>query len=64
MRDRGAQALALGRATAHSRHVGRHPGLVDEDKPFRVEFELSFEPIFPPLGDVRAGLLACMRGLF
>jgi hypothetical protein len=64
VRDRGAQALALGRATAYSRHIGRHPGLVDEDKPFRVEVELSFEPIFAPFGDVGAGLLARVRGLF
>jgi hypothetical protein len=64
VRDHGAQALALGRATAYSRHVGRLPGLVDEDKPFGVEIELSFEPIFAPLGDVGTGLLARVRGLF
>jgi hypothetical protein len=64
VRDRGTQALALGRATAYSRHIGRHPGLIYEDEPFRVEIELPFEPVFAPLGDVGAGLLARVCGLF
>jgi hypothetical protein len=64
VRDGGAQALALERTAAESRNVGRYPRLIDEDEPFRVEVELPFEPVFAPLGDVGAGLLARVRGLF
>src|SRR6185312_1668822 len=64
VRDRGAQALALGRTAAYSRHVGRYPGLVDEDEPFRVKVELPFEPVLATLGDVGAGLLARVGSLF
>ena len=38
-------------------HVGRSPGLIDEDGAFGIEIELAFEPGFGPLQDVGAVLL-------
>jgi len=35
-----------------------------EHKAFRVEIELSLEPVLAPLHDVRSILLAGVRGLF
>ena len=64
MRNAGAQPLAFLCAPAFARHVGRGPGLVDEDEPFRIEIELALEPGFAPRLYVRAVLLARMGGLF
>lgn len=45
-------------------HVGRGPGLVEEDQALGVELQLVLEPALALLQDVRAGLLAGMRRLF
>jgi len=45
-------------------HVGRGPGLVDEDEVLRIEVDLALEPGAAPLQDVRAILLAGMSGPF
>ena len=64
MRNAGAQPLALRRAAVLARHIGRGPGLVDEDEALGIEIELAVEPVLAPLQDVRAILLARVRGLF
>lgn len=45
-------------------HVGRRPGLVDEDEPFGIEIGLGVEPGAAPAQDVRAILLDGVAGLF
>jgi hypothetical protein len=45
-------------------HVGRRPGLVDEDQALRIEVELAVEPGLAPAQDVRAVLLTRVAGLF
>jgi hypothetical protein len=64
VRHAHAQPLAARRPPIPARHVGRGPGLIDEDEAFRVEIELSLEPVLAPLHDVRSILLAGVRGLF
>ena len=64
MRHAHAQPLAARRSPVAARHVGGGPSLVDKDEALRVEVELAFEPVFAPLHDVRAILLAGVRGLF
>jgi hypothetical protein len=45
-------------------HVGRGPGLVDEDEPFGFQIELPVEPVMPLLQDVGTVLLDSMASLF
>jgi hypothetical protein len=45
-------------------HVGRGPGLVDEDEPRGVEIQLALEPRLAPLPDIGPVLLGGMRRLF
>jgi len=47
-----------------ARHIGRGPGLVDEDETVGIEVGLPLEPLLPPLQDFGAVLLARVRGLF
>jgi len=47
-----------------ARHVGGGPCLVDEDEAVGIEIELALEPILAALQDIRAVLLARVRGLF
>ena len=55
----------VGRAPAvAARHVGRRRRLIDEHQFQRIEVELTVEPSPPPLKDVRAVLLARVRGFF
>jgi len=42
----------------------RPEGLVDEDQPVRIEIELAVEPVLAFREDVRALLLAGVRGLY
>jgi len=62
--DAGAQALAVTAAAIAPRHVGRCPGLVDEDQLVGIEIELTLEPFLALLQDVGAILLCRMAGLF
>ena len=64
VRDAGPEALALRRPAAQPCHVGRCPGLVDEDEASRVEIELAVEPRLAPLQDIGSVLLGRMGGLF
>jgi hypothetical protein len=64
MREAHAQALALGAAAMAAGHVGRGPGLVDEDEPFGFQIELAIEPVMPLLQDVGTVLLDSMASLF
>ena len=59
-----AQAFALGAAAMAAGHVGRGPGLVDEDEPFGFQIELPVEPVMPLLQDVGTVLLDSMASLF
>lgn len=64
VRNAGPQAFAALAATMRSRHVGRRPGLVNEDEPIPVELALAFTPSRASRQDVRAILLCGMSGLF
>ena len=64
MGEAHAQALALGAAAMAAGHVGRGPGLVDEDEPFGSQIELPVEPVMPLLQDVGTVLLDSMASLF
>jgi hypothetical protein len=61
--DADPQAFAAAAAAVGPRHVGRSPGLVDEDQALGIEIELAFEPGLAPLQDVGAVLLGCVRSL-
>src|SRR3954454_10209917 len=54
----------FGHPAAPARHVGRGPGLVDEDEARGIEVELALEPGLAPLQDVGAVLLGRLRRLF
>ena len=56
-RFRGDEALASGASAVGARHVGFGPGLVDEDKPPRIDRRLTRLPSLTPPGDVRTVLL-------
>jgi hypothetical protein len=64
VRDADTQALAAAATAVGARHVGRSPGLVDEDQAFGIKIELTVEPGFALLQDVGAVLFGRMRGLF
>ena len=64
VRHADPQALARGAPAMAARHVGRGPGLVDEDEARGIEIELGVEPGLAPLQDVGTVLLAGMGGLF
>ena len=64
VRDADPQPFAATTAAVGPSHVGRSPGLVDEDQAFGIEVELAFEPGLAPLQDVGAVLFGGMRGLF
>lgn len=58
------QPFASGAASMRAGHVGRRPGLVEEDQAFRIEVELTVEPVLPLGQDVGAVLLDRVAGLF
>ena len=64
VRDAGPEPLAFASPAAQPGHVGRRPGLVDEDELFGIEIELSLEPRFPSPQNIRALLLGRVGGLF
>ena len=59
-----AQAFAAAATAMRAGHLGRGPGLVDEDEAVGVEIDLAVEPRLAPLQDVGAILLAGVRSLF
>src|SRR5277367_422478 len=64
MRNAAAQTLAAPAPAVAARHIGRRRRLIDEHQFQRIEVELTVEPSPPPLKDVRAVLLARVRGFF
>jgi hypothetical protein len=64
MRHAHPKPLAAPAAPVAARHVGRGPGLVDEDQPVGIEVELILEPLFASDQDVGAILFGGVRGLF
>ena len=56
--------LAACAAPISARHVGRSPGLVNEDEVLAIKIELILEPLLAPGQDVGTILLAGVRGLF
>ena len=64
VRYAGPQPLTPQAAAVRAGHVGRGPGLVDEDEPVRIEVQLTFEPILAPLQHIGTLLLGGVRGLF
>jgi hypothetical protein len=51
-------------ATAYGMAAAPVPRLIDEDEALRIEVELTLEPVFAPLQDIRTVLFARMGGLF
>jgi len=64
MRNPDLQPFSTWTAAVAAGHVGRSPSLIDEDKTLGIKSGLAVDPILPPLYDVRAVLLAGVRGLF
>ena len=64
VRHARTQSLTPPAAPVATRHVGRCPGLVDEDEPLGVEIELPLEPLLATLQDVGAFLFGGVCGLF
>ena len=64
VRHAGAQPFAAWGSAIAARHVGRCPGLVDEDQLLWIEIELAVEPFLAALQDVGAILLGRVRRLF
>ena|ERR1700722_19065518 len=64
VRDADTQAFAAAAAAVAASHLGRSPGLVDEDNAFGIEIKLAFEPGLAPHQNVGSVLLGRMRGLF
>lgn len=64
VREAHSQPLAFLTATMAAAHVGRGPGLVDEQEPFPPQIELAVEPVAALLQDVGAVLFDCMASLF
>jgi hypothetical protein len=60
----GDEAFASGASAMGARHVGLGPGLVDEDKPPRIDPRLTRLPPFTPPGDVRSVLFGGAKTFF
>ena len=60
----GDQAFASGASAMSARHVGFGPGLVDEDKPPRIDRRLTRLPPLTPPGDVRPVLFGGAKAFF
>ena len=52
MGDRGRHPSTLATPAAQRGHIGLDPGLVDEDKPGRIEAALPRLPAFSAAGDI------------
>jgi len=58
------QTLATWTPSPQRSHVCFRPGLINEDKAFRIEPALIFSPLLPAPGDVRAILFAGHKAFF
>ena len=58
------QPFALSAPAAQRRHVGLHPGLIDEHQPLDVDARLILAPPGAPLGNVRPLLLGGANAFF
>jgi hypothetical protein len=61
---RSQAALALERAAAQPRHLGRSTSFADENQPRGIEARLALDPGLAALGDIFALLFGRMRCLF
>ena len=57
------QPFAARGAPVRAGPLGQGAGLVDEDQPVGIEFELALKPVLPRLADVGTILLGGVRGL-
>ena len=64
IRNLGGETLAFWSPAAQRRHVGLHPGLVDEDQPAGSDPALVGLPALALPGDVRPVLLRRQSGFF
>lgn len=64
VREAHLQPLAFQAAAVAAGHVGGGPRFVDEHQAFRVQIELTVEPMPALLQDVGAVLLDRVSGLF
>ena len=64
IREAHAQPLALGAPPVTAGHIGRGPGLVDEDQALGIEIEQTVEPRPTLSQDVGTALLNRVPGLF
>ena len=64
IRNLGGETLAFWSPAAQRRHVGLHPGLVDEDQPTGSDPALVGLPALALPGDVRPVLLRRQSGFF
>ena len=64
VRNRGAASGPPWRTAIAPGHLGRGAGLIDEDQPLGIEIGLRLEPGLSSTRDVRALLLAGVRGFF
>ena len=60
----GDEAFASGASAMGARHVGFRPGLVNKDKPPRIDRRLTRLPALTPLGDVRPVLFGGAKALW
>src|SRR5271167_2469366 len=60
----GDEALASGASAVGAGQVGFRPGLVDEDKPPRIDRRLTRLPPLTPPGDVRPVRFGGCEGFF
>lgn len=64
VRDVRLKALAARPPAAQRRHIGVHPGFVDEDEPPWIDEGLTSLPALSLASDVRTGLLGRQYGFF
>src|SRR3954463_886270 len=64
VRHAGNEPFAARRPAVTPRHIGRCPGLIDEDQVRRVQIRLLFAPARAGGGAIRAGLLGGVVRLF
>src|SRR5215475_3869245 len=64
VRNSDLQTLSTRTAAVAAGHVGRSPGLIDEDEALGIKRGLAVEPILPPRHDIWPVLLTRVRGLF
>jgi hypothetical protein len=57
-------SLTVASAGIQARHIGFHPGFIDENQARCIQIRLVFYPFLPSLFNVRAILFACPKRFF